>query len=152
MWSRGDHLGRTLALSAVPCGNADGLPWCRTREAREDGLSTVIRPWNWFFYDPRNPERRYLWRWAGLQAPDLLLEVRAGQAVAWEASATAMMLAPALQATLMTPPDSFLAALRADLSNGLAPNDLGPIPGLRLTAPPATLSHSSIGCGHSCPV
>ena len=50
-------------------------------------------PLDQFFYDPHNPERRYLWRWAGLQAPDLLLEVRAGQAVAWEASATAMTLA-----------------------------------------------------------
>jgi hypothetical protein len=94
--------------------------------AQEDGLRTAIHPWISFFYDPHNPECRYLWRWAGLQAPDLLLEVRAGQAVAWEASATAMMLAPAVHATLMTPSDSFLAALGADLSNGLAPNGLGP--------------------------
>jgi rhamnogalacturonyl hydrolase YesR len=92
-----------------------------------------------FFYDAHNPERRYLWRWAGLQAPDLILEVRAGQTVAWEASATAMALAPALQATRVTPPDSFLAALGADLSNGLAPNGVGAIPGLRLTTPPAGL-------------
>ena len=137
----GDHLGRTLALSAVPCGNADGLALGVGPENGAGGRPEHgYPPLDQFFYDPHNPERRYLWRWAGLQAPDLLLEVRAGQAVAWEASATAMMLAPALQATLMTPPDSFLAALGADLSNGLAPNGLGPIPGLRLTTPPAALS------------
>src|SRR2546426_1288894 len=50
-----------------------------------------------------------------------------------------MMLTPALQATRVTPPDSFLAALGADLSNGLTPNGVGPIPGLRLTTPPAAL-------------
>jgi rhamnogalacturonyl hydrolase YesR len=86
-----------------------------------------------------NPEHRYLWRWVGLQAPDLVLEVCAGQAITWEASATAMTLAPALQATRVTPPDSFLAALGADLSDGLTPNGIGSIPGLRLTTPPAAL-------------
>ena len=88
---------------------------------QEDGLRTAIRQWISFFTITHNPERRYLWRWAGLQAPDLLLEVRAGQTVAWEASATAMALAPALRATLVTPPDSFLAALGADLSMAWLP-------------------------------
>jgi len=74
-----------------------------------------------------------------LQAPDLLLEIRSGQTVTWEASATAGGLAPALQATRVTPPDSFVAALGSDLSHGLAPNGVGPIPGLRLTTPPAAL-------------
>jgi rhamnogalacturonyl hydrolase YesR len=136
----GNRLGQTLALSAVPCGNPDGLtlgvgPENGTGGRPENGYP----PLDQFFYDPHNPECRYLWRWAGLQAPDLLLEVRAGQAVAWEASATAMMLAPALHATLVMPPDSFLAALGTDLSNGLAPNGLGPILGLRLTTPPEAL-------------
>jgi hypothetical protein len=136
-----DRLGQTLALSALPCGNPDGLA---RGVGPENGVGgrpeSGYPPLEQFFYDPPNPERRYLWRWAGLQAPDLLLEVRAGQAVAWEASATAMTLASALHATLMTPPDSFLAALGADLSNGLPPNGLGPIPGLRLTTPPEALS------------
>jgi hypothetical protein len=136
----GDRLRQSLALSAVPCGNPDGLALGVGPENGAGGRpENGYPPLDQFFYDPHNPEHRYLWRWAGLQAPDLLLEVRAGQAVAWEASATAMTLAPALQATLATPPDSFLAALGADLSNGLAPNGLGPIPGLRLTTPPESL-------------
>src|SRR5262249_15028680 len=92
-----------------------------------------------FFYDVHDPERRYLWRWAGLQAPDLLLDIRSGPTVTWEASATAAVLAHALQATPVTPPDSLVAALGADLSNGLAPNGVGPVPGLRLTTPPDAL-------------
>src|SRR5207244_13332996 len=115
------------------------LPPFPTRRSSDLQPEHGYPPLEQFFYDPHNPERRYLWRWAGLQAPDLLLEVRAGQTVAWEASATAMALAPALHATLVTPPDSFLAALGAATSNGLTPNGLGPIPGLRLTTPPAAL-------------
>src|SRR2546422_7620921 len=136
----GDRLSEALALSAVPCGNPDGLA---LGVAPENGVGgrpeSGYPPLDNFFYDVHNPERRYLWRWAGLQAPDLLLEVRAGQTVTWEASATAMALAPALHATLVTPPDAFLAALGADFSNGLTPNGLGPIPGLRLTTPPEAL-------------
>src|SRR5215510_9119920 len=137
----GNRLGQTLALSGVPCANPDGLTLGVGPENGAGGRpENGYPPLDQFFYDPHNPERRYLWRWAGLQAPALLLEVRAGQAVAWEASATAMALAPALHATLVAPSDSFLAALGADLSNGLAPNGLGPIPGLRLTTPPAALT------------
>jgi rhamnogalacturonyl hydrolase YesR len=136
----GDRLGQTLALSAVPCGNPDGLTLGVGPENGAGGRpENGYPPLEQFFYDPHNPERRYLWRWAGLQAPDLLLEVRAGQTVSWEASATAMALVPALHATPVTPPDSFLAALGADLSNGLTPNGLGPIPGLRLTTPAEAL-------------
>jgi len=124
----------------VPCANPDGLTLGVGPENGAGGRPEHgYPPLDQFFYDPHNLERRYLWRWAGLQAPDLLLEVRAGQTVAWEASATAMTLAPALQATLVMPPDSLLAALGADLANGLAPNGLGPIPGLRLTTPPEAL-------------
>src|SRR5262245_50951037 len=137
----GNRLGQTLALSAVPCSNPDGLALGVGPENGAGGRpENGYPPLEQFFYEAHNPERRYLWRWTGLQAPDLLLEVRPGETVAWEASATAMTLAPALHATLVTPPDSFLAALGADLSNGLAPNGLGSIPGLRLTTPPEALA------------
>src|SRR5262249_62251939 len=136
----GDRLGQTLALSAVPCANPDGLALGVGPENGAGGRpENGYPPLEQFFYEPHNPERRYLWRWAGLQAPDLLLEVRPGETVAWEASATAMTLASALQATLVMPPDSLLAALGADLANGLAPNGLRPIPGLRLAAPTVAL-------------
>src|SRR5215831_8236456 len=136
----GARLDTTLALSAVPCGNPDGLA---LGVAPENGASgrpeQGYPPLEHFFYDAHDPECRYLWRWAGLQAPDLILEIRSGATVTWEASATAMELAATLHATRVTPPESFVAALGADLSNGLAPNGVGAIPGLRLTTPPAAL-------------
>jgi hypothetical protein len=92
-----------------------------------------------FFYEAHNPERRYLWRWIGLQAPDLLLEVRVGPTVVWEASATALGPSAALSAMRAAPPDALLAALGTEVSHGLTPNGVGPIPGLRLTTPPEAL-------------
>src|SRR5215467_4370016 len=108
----GDRLGTTLALSAVPCGNPDGLALGVAPENGAGGRPEQgYPPLEHFFYDAHDPERRYLWRWAGLQAPDLLLEIRSGPTVTWEAAATAMALAPALQATPALPPDSLVAAL-----------------------------------------
>ncbi|MGE3541066.1 MAG: glycoside hydrolase family 88 protein [Candidatus Tectimicrobiota bacterium] len=136
----GPALGQNLALSAVPCGNPDGV---LAGTAPGNGAGGVPEsgypPLDNFFHDPHNPERRYLWRWAGLQAPDVLLEIRAGERVTWEAAASTMTLAGPLQATLAMPPDSLVAALGANLSNGLAPNGLGPVHGLRLTTPPEAL-------------
>lgn len=136
----GVGVGTRLALSAVPCGNPDGLALGVAPENGAGGRPEHgYPPAEHFFDDAHDPERRYLWRWAGLQAPDLLLEIRSGPAVTWEASATAVALAPALQALRVTPPESLVAALGADLSNGLAPNGVGAVPGLRLTTPPAAL-------------
>lgn len=133
--SAGEPLANTLSLSAVPCGNPDGL---RAGVGPENGAggrpAEGYPPEENFFYDAHDPERRYLWRWIALQAPDLVLEVCAGSAVAWEASAATASLAPALQAGSMTPADGLLAALSATTANGL-----GPIPGLRLSTTPEAL-------------
>ena len=132
----GARLANTLALSAVPCGNPDGLAAGIGPQNGAGGRPAEgYPPADNFFYDAHDPERRYLWRWAGLQAPDLVLEVRAGTTVVWEASAAAVPLALALQAGSATPADSFLTALGATMANGL-----GPIPGLRLTTSPDALA------------
>jgi unsaturated rhamnogalacturonyl hydrolase len=88
-----------------------------------------------FFYDPQNPEARYLWRWTCFNAPDLLLEVRTGDTVRWEISDATSRLASVLKASRMAQDDSLLAALSVGNPSGLAP-----IPSLRLTSP-----HGSIG-------
>lgn len=139
--SAGESWRHTLALSAVPCSNPDGLTQGVAPENGAGGRpGSGYPPHDNFFYDANNPERRYLWRWAGLQAPDVLLEIRVGERVAWEAAAMTMALAAPLQATQAMPLDSLVAALGADLSNGLAPNGLGPVHSLRLTAPPEALN------------
>jgi hypothetical protein len=39
-------------------------------------------PQKGFFDHPDQPESRYVWRWATYQAPDFLLEIRGGDALA----------------------------------------------------------------------
>lgn len=132
----GTRLTRSLALSGIPCGNPDGL---RLGVEPDNGVggrpAEGYPPVDHFFDDARNPEQRYLWRWVGLQAPDLLLEVRVGPTVAWEASAAAMSWAPALAARPFVSAETLLAALGTGTPNGLAP-----IPGLRVTAPATDLA------------
>lgn len=131
---------RAIALSAVPCGNPDGLATGVSPENGAGGNPSVgYPPQGNFFHDPHNPEAFYLWRWICFQAPDLVLEIRAGDSVSWEASDAAALLAPALGvgvgATGLEPPDSLLVALGVGKPSGLAP-----IPGLRLTTPPHALA------------
>ena len=125
-----------VALSAVPCANPDGL---RLQVAPENGAgglpSLGYPPEGQFYDDAHNPEQRYLWRWIGLQAPDLVLEIQAGERVAWRASTAAASLGAALHATDMSPADALLPAL----SSG-QPNGLGAIPGLCLSTPPDALA------------
>jgi rhamnogalacturonyl hydrolase YesR len=129
-------IARTIALSAVPCGNPDGLSSDTAPKNSAGGNpGGGYPPLDNFFHDPQNPEARYLWRWASFQAPDLALEVRAGDTVAWEATEGAEFLAPTVAAVRLEPSDSLLAALGTGKPNGLAP-----IPGLRLTTTPEALA------------
>ena len=123
---KGEGLSDRVALSAVPCGSPD-----RLRGQTTGGMgdaSTGYPPGGNFYYDTDNPERRYLWRWSCFQAPDLLLEVRTWEGATWEANAAAQRLATPLNASAIPEEESLLAALGTGV-----PDDLGPIPGLRLT-------------------
>ena len=125
-----------VALSAVPVGNIDGLAAGTAPENGVGGLpSTGYPPADAFYDDPQNPERRYLWRWIGLQAPDVVIELRSGPAVRWEASDITSSLATALQATPFMDTDQLPAALATG-----TPNELGVIPGLCLTTPSDALA------------
>lgn len=126
----GDGLALRIALSAVPCGNPDGL---RLGKGPENGVggspSQGYPPVGNFYFDENDPEKRYLWRWICFQAPDLLLAVRAGTgSVRWECNAAARRFAPALAARELKE-DTLIGAI----GNGY-PEGLGVIPALRLTA------------------
>ena len=127
----GENPAKSVILSAVPCGNPDGL---EMRIGPGNGASGTpgvgYPPKDSFFDNARDPEARYLWRWTNFEGPDLLLEVRAGGAVGWEATDPASPLAQSLGATKLGPPDSLLAAMAVG-----TPNGLGLIPGIRLTSP-----------------
>ena len=125
-----------VALSAIPVGNIDGLA---AGVAPQNGVggqpSEGYPPAGGFYDDAQNPERRYLWRWIGMQAPDVVIELRAGSAVSWQASDAATGLGAALQATPFARPDQLPAALASGM-----PNQLGAVPGLCLTSPPEALA------------
>ena len=83
-----------------------------------------------FYHHPSDPESRYLWRWICFQAPDLVLELVNSNETRWEANEAARRLAPAVAARSMWGDGTLLNALGTGM-----PNNLGPIPGLRLEAP-----------------
>jgi len=128
--SGGDALSLRIALSAVPCANPDGL---RLNAAPGNGAggepSGVYPPEGRFYYDPEDPEKRYLWRWVCFQAPDLVLELQAGTSLRWEHNQAARNLAPGLAGRSISGEQGLLAALGSG-----HPDGLGTIPGLRLTA------------------
>ena len=125
----GDSKLQHIALSSIPCGSPDRLMADSSTSGHGDA-STNYPPQGIFYQDADNPERQYLWRWIGFQAPDLLVEICLGDEIKWEANGAAERLAPPLSASNCGSSDSLVAAIGTGL-----PNDLGPIPGLRLTAP-----------------
>ncbi len=50
------------------------------------GPAATFPPVDGFFDDPDRPESRYVWRWVAYQAPDLVVEVRAGDELRVRAS------------------------------------------------------------------
>lgn len=126
----GDGLALRIGLSAIPCGNPDGL---RLGLGPENGAggnpSEGYPPVGNFYFDEQNPEKRYLWRWICFQAPDVVLAVRSGTgSVQWECNAAARRFAPALAARELER-DTLLGSL----GDGY-PEGLGVIPAVRLTA------------------
>ncbi len=132
----GAALTNRVALSAVPVGNIDGLTQGVAPGNGVGGQPNCGYPPSAHFYDDaQNPERRYLWRWIGMQAPDVVLELRHGPTPGWEASDTTSNLAAALKATPFAANDRLPAALGTGTSN-----DVGAISGLCLTTPPEALA------------
>ena len=128
--SSGQRFAAGIALSAVPCGNPDGLELATgTGNGVGGDPSTGYPPEGNLFFDESDRETRYLWRWICFQAPDLVLEVLNGDRVRWEANQAATRLSPAVGAVGMQNDASLLAALGRG-----TPGGLGPIPGLRITA------------------
>ena len=126
----GDGLALRVGVSAIPCGNPDGLRLGRGPENGAGGNPPQgYPPVGHFYNDEHDPEKRYLWRWICFQAPDLVLAVRSGAgSVQWECNAAARRFAPALAAR-----DIEDGTLLAALGDG-HPEGLGVIPALRLTA------------------
>jgi len=129
--SGGQRYAGDIALSAIPCGNPDGLVIGKGRGNGSGGDPRIgYPPEGDFYHHPSDPESRYLWRWICFQAPDLVLELVNSNNVRWEANEAARRLAPAVGARSMWGDGTLVDALGTGMPNGL-----GPIPGLRLEAP-----------------
>ncbi len=81
-----------------------------------------------FFDDPDRPESRYVWRWVAYQAPDLVVEVRAGDGLIIHSRSAGESGGTAGGAEL---PTGSLAAAVADPANQPG---LGPVDALHVTA------------------
>lgn len=75
---------KRYALSAIACVNPDGLVSGRSPFNTVKGdPSRGYPPTGPAYHSATNPEAAYLWRWLGMFAPDLVVEVRAGREVRW---------------------------------------------------------------------
>lgn len=127
-----------FALSAVPCGNPDGLALgVAPGNGAGGNPSSGYPPAGESYYDA-NPEAHYLWRWVSFQGPDLVLEIRAGAAAKWEASAPCLELLSQLRSVLNATELPSDGSLLGALAQG-EPNRLPPVLGLRLTCAAAEL-------------
>lgn len=129
-YARSRRLRNRIALSAIPCGNPDGL----ASDGADGGKADAgYPPEGGFFNHATDPESRYLWRYVGFMAPDLVLEVRAGDGGGeWRYSGTPNSATEALSADAIDADGGLLPALASGVPNGL-----GRVPGLRLTVSPS---------------
>lgn len=69
-----------IALSAILCGNPDGLRADLRNDNGSGGNPAVGYPPQGPSYEsPTNPERHYIWRWIGMHAPDDVIELVEGE-------------------------------------------------------------------------
>jgi rhamnogalacturonyl hydrolase YesR len=74
-----------FSLSVIPCLNPDGLARGRKPANGSGGDPTRgYPPQGPAYHDKKNPEAAYVWRWIGMHAPDLVIELQAGDGVGWE--------------------------------------------------------------------
>ncbi len=114
----------TWQIAAVPCVLADACGDSpATPGAAVASVALTFPPEKGFYDAADQPESRFLWRWAAMQAPDLVIDVRTGTATGWRANALATsLLAPGggAKATPLGPSGSFIASLEQPGLSGIA--------------------------------
>ncbi|MBP90954.1 MAG: hypothetical protein CMJ64_30305 [Planctomycetaceae bacterium] len=121
-----------FSLSIIPCLNPDGLANGLGQANGAGGNPTRgYPPQGPAYHDIKNPEAAYVWRWIGMHAPDLVIELRIADESQWEivagANAKLDQLTERLSnATRFARDDSLVAQLpRA------AACDVGTVPAIR---------------------
>ena len=123
---------KRFAVSAVPAVNVDAWLSAGGPENSSNGNpSKGYPPKGPFYGSTTDPEAAYLWRWIGMHAPDLVIEVRAGEAQRWEVPAGSERSSGGLtrrlsRASTLAEPDALAAQLPKQ-----APSNVGTVPALR---------------------
>lgn len=109
-WFYGSEAAQPLreqfSLSAVPIANPDGWVLQQGPGNASKGTPTSgYPPKGPAYLSTTNPESEYLWRWIGMHAPDLVIDVRAGKQFQWvvpktpQVSKLGQKLQPHIEAT-----------------------------------------------------
>ena len=109
-----EQLRTRWSLSALPLANPTAQP------------VDTFPPDAGYFDDPERPDSRYVWRWVAYQAPDLVVEVRAGSELRIRSSADA-----GTRSADRLPSGSLAAALADPTASG----GLGTVDTMLVTAP-----------------
>ena len=127
---------KRFAVSVVPVANPDG--WAdRVGPSNASGGNPLqgYPPQGDAYSSPTDPEAAYLWRWIGMEAPDLVVELRGrqgGEAPAWfvplKAPAALQTLAKRLGRNESSAASNELATALAEAT----PANTGVIPALRV--------------------
>ena len=117
---------RQFALSAVPVGNPDG--WAMgTRDNGSSGNPAQGYPPKGEAYgSATDPEAAYLWRWIGMHAPDLVVDVRGFGPLGWQIPASVSLATVLRPNTPLEDSDELASAL-----NRAAAAATGTIPAIR---------------------
>ena len=112
-------------IAAVPCARPDS---CATSVASDSTVPPTFPPVGGFFDGKLDPTSHYLWRWATMQAPTIVVEIRVGWPLQWEANPLATSL---VDDPVPAPAGSLIAALG---SSGTGAAWSAPVPAVQLTA------------------
>jgi len=80
------------SLAALPCARPELCDGARSPSS--DASPLAFPPAGGFFDGKQDPTPHYIWRWTTMQAPTVVIEVRAGGEVRWRANALATSVAP----------------------------------------------------------
>ena len=117
-----DKISLTVIPNAYPDRNLD-------TSKETDALS--FPPQDGFYNSQTHPEAAYLWRWIGMHAPDLVLDVRVGKKLKWKVPSTEdkqlKALAKHLNAETLEKKTELVSALATE-----KPSETGLVPALQV--------------------
>lgn len=123
---------RRWQVAAVPCALPDQCDPAQGTAAAPSTAGPAFPPDKGFYDAPEHREARYLWRWITMLAPDLVIEVRRGDTLAWRANALA-------RGRVTGATDATAASLAGALGAG-APGGLAPVAALEVSGPAAEVT------------